>query len=92
MDRGSQGIHKEGKVTRKELYMDLYALVDSHAKVEKIFALFSKLSPEPKLRPQVPKYDSRKVRRVGTFEQRIQITDEQRAAARAIIAELGLLT
>jgi hypothetical protein len=74
-------------MTRKELYQDLYALTGSHAKVEKIFSLFGKLSPEPKAKPQVPQYNPKLVRRVG----KPQFTEEQRAAARAIIAELGLL-
>jgi hypothetical protein len=78
-------------MTRKELYYELYALTNSHAKVERIFTLFGKLSPEPKERPQVPAYNPRKVRRVGTLVQRMKVTDEQRAAAKAIIEELGLL-
>lgn len=78
-------------MTRKELYHDLYALVGSHAKVAKIFVLFGKLSPEPRAKPQVPQYDQKKVRRVGTLYQKIAVTDEQRAAAKAIIEELGLL-
>ena len=77
-------------MTRKELYYDLYSLVGSHAKVEQIFRLFSKLSPEPREKPQVPKYNPKRVRRVGTPEQRYQFTEEQRAAARAIIEQLGL--
>ena len=78
-------------MTRKELYYDLYSLVESHAKVEQIFRLFSKLSPEPKAKTQVPDYDPKQVRRVGTLAQKMNITQEQREAAREIIARLGLL-
>jgi hypothetical protein len=48
-----------------------------------------KLSPEPVEKPQLPAYDPKKVRKVGRV--RVQSTPEQRAAARAILRQLGLI-
>lgn len=59
--------------------------------VDEIFRVMGKLSPEPVEKPQVPAYNSAKVKRVGTLVQRSQFTQEQRDAAVAALRAVGLL-
>lgn len=59
--------------------------------VEQIFTVMGKLSPEPKAKPQVPEYNPKKVKRVGTLVERSNFTQEQRDAAVAALRAVGLL-
>lgn len=59
--------------------------------VERIFDVMGKLTPEPKVKPEVPAYDPKKVKRVGTLVERSQFTQEQRDAAVAALRAVGLL-
>lgn len=77
-------------MTRAELYDELHALVGDHAKVQQIFRLFGKLSPEPKLKTQVPPLPAFLLKRAQRLKQRFDFTDEQRAAAQRILEDLGL--
>lgn len=56
-----------------------------------IWAAIGKLAPEPKPKPEVPWYDPKKVKRVGTLVQRVPPTQEQRQAAIEALRAVGLL-
>jgi len=77
-------------MTRNELRSELYYLVKDWHKVDKIFMLFGKLAPEPPPKKEVPQYDLKLVRRVGTLLQREKFSPELHEAARALLANLEL--
>jgi hypothetical protein len=89
-------------MTRQEVTNRLHEIVQSAVQrgqgnwklsfareVHQIFETIGKLSPEPVEKPQLPAYDPKKVRKVGRV--RVKATPEQRAAARAILRQLGLI-
>ena len=61
-------------------------------KIDNIFRLIGKLSPEPgsgNLKREVPNYNKHLVKKVG--RRRIETTPEQRAIARRILREMGMI-
>lgn len=77
-------------MTKNELEMEIFQIVGDMRKVDRIFQLFGKLSPEPKSKPQVPPLPEFLLKRAKRLKQRFDFTDEQRAAARSILQDLGL--
>jgi hypothetical protein len=91
-------------MTRAEVVNKLHEIIESAViraggnsrlsfarEVHQIFETMGKLSPEPRVKPQVPAYNAKKVRRVGTLVERAQFTEEQREAARSALRAVGLL-
>ena len=86
-------------MTRNEVDRAIYVIIADAvhnrdacmADVERIWAVIGRLTPEPKTKPQVPAYDPKKVKRVGTLVQRSQFTQEQRDAAVEALRAVGLL-
>ena len=77
-------------MTKNELKHELFTLVGDMRKVERIFELFGKLSPEPKPKPEAPPLPTFLLQRAKRLKRRFDFTDDQRAAARAILRDLGL--
>ena len=77
-------------MTKHELEIEIFQIVGDMRKVERIFQLFGKLSPEPKHKPEVPPLPAFLLKRAKRLKQRFDFTDEQRAAARSILQDLGL--
>jgi hypothetical protein len=86
-------------MTRAEVNEIIYQIIEeavgrcgaSYTDVDRIWAAIGRLSPEAKPKPEVPWYDPKKVKRVGTLVQRSQFTPEQKQAAVEALRAVGLL-
>jgi hypothetical protein len=79
-------------MTRAQLKLEVYHLVRDWPKVEKIFELFGKLTPEPNsgnIRDEIPNYNKHLIKKVG--RQKINFTVEQQNATRAMLRKMGLI-
>jgi len=77
-------------MTRDELRKELFMLVKDWRDVDKIFALFGKLSPEPKPKLEAPPLSADMLKKAKRLTERFQFTDEQAAAARDILRGVDL--
>jgi hypothetical protein len=78
-------------MTRNELRKELYALVGDMRKVDQIFALFGKLSPEPNsgnLRSAIPNYNKHLVKKVRP---KLVVSPEHKAKAKEILRRMGMI-
>jgi len=86
-------------MTRTEVRDMIYHIIEEAVRnggpslrdVDAIFEAMGRLTPEPTVKQQVPAYDQKKVKRVGTLVQRSQFTQEQRNAAVEALRAVGLL-